>query len=113
MRQSFKQIAIAAAVTAATVFSAGSVLAQEATADTWLTQAHGVKSRAEVLADLAAARADGSIHAGDAGYIESVRSVQTREAVRAETVRALRNGEVSRINAAAPALELRQPATRG
>jgi len=92
-----RDLSIALALTAAAALPA---MAQEATGDHWLKIAHS-QSRAEVTAALAAARADGSIKAWSAGYIEPVRSVQSRELVRAATRQAIANGEVDTINAEA------------
>jgi len=78
--------------------AAAPVLAQEATPDTWLQQAQSTKTRAQVQAELAAARADGSINAWAPGYMERVASTQSREAVRAVTRAAIANGEVAAIN---------------
>lgn len=92
-----RDFAIALGLTAAAALPA---LAQEATPDRWLAIQH-TQSRAEVGAALAAARADGSIKAWSAGYIEPLRSAQTREVVRAATRQAIANGEVDTINAEA------------
>jgi len=111
MRKTTTSIAAVAAIAATALLSAGSVLAQEASADTWLTASQATKTRAEVAAELQAARANGTIRAWSAGYIEPNRSQEARATVKAETVRALRAGEVAAINAEAPAP--RVPKTRG
>lgn len=111
MTKTTRSIAAVAAIAAAALLSAGSVMAQEATPDTWLAQSQATKTRAEVAAELKTARANGTIRAWSAGYIEPNRSQEARATVKAETVRALRTGEVAAINAEAPAL--RAPKTRG
>ena len=55
------------------------------------------QTRALVQAELAKARADGSIGFSRAGYIEPLRDSRTREAVRAETQAALASGELRAI----------------
>lgn len=88
------------------LIGSGAAFAQEATPDTW-AQAAGNKSRVQVNAELQQARADGSIRAGERGYIEPARSVASRAAVHAEAVAALRSGEVEVINAQAYAFSPR------
>ena len=85
---------------AAALFSAGSALAQEASPDTWLQQ-NSSQTRAAVQAELQQARASGLTRAWSAGYMEPVRGNELRATVRAETLRALRSGEVEAINAEA------------
>jgi len=92
-----RDLAIALALTAAAALPA---MAQEATADQWLNIQH-TQSRAEVGAALAAARADGSLKAWSAGYIEPLRSTASRDTVRAATREAIARGEVDTINAEA------------
>jgi hypothetical protein len=87
----------------ALVFAAGSALAQEATSDAWMN-ASGTKSRAQVQAELAQARADGSIKFASAGYMEKVQSRQSRADVVAGVRSAMANGEIAQMNAEAPAL---------
>ena len=82
-----------------TAAAAGSAFAQEATADSWLQSAQSTKTRAEVSAELFAARKSGLTKAWSAGYIEPVRNGALRAEVRAATVQALHNGEVKAINA--------------
>jgi hypothetical protein len=82
------------------LIGSGAAFAQEATPDTW-TQVAGNKSRVEVNAELQQARANGSILAGERGYIEPARSVASRAPVNAEAVAALRSGEAEVINAQA------------
>jgi hypothetical protein len=91
-----KQTFIAIAATLS--LAAGSAFAQEATPDTW-THVSTTKSRADVSAELTQARASGLTRSWSAGYFEPVTSVLSREAVRAETVRAIRSGELDAINA--------------
>ena len=73
--------------------------AQEATPDTWLQAAQSTKTRAEVSAELAAARASGLTKAWSAGYMEPVRSHALRAEVRARTLQAIQSGELKAINA--------------
>jgi Domain of unknown function (DUF4148) len=97
-------VAIAATLTLA----AGSAFAQEATPDTWL-QAAATKTRADVSTELVQARASGLTRSWSAGYFEPVKSVLSREAVRAETARAIRSGELDAINAEVYAFEAAHP----
>lgn len=78
--------------------AAAPVLAQEATPDTWLSSFQSTKTRAQVNAELATARADGTIKSGSTGYIEKVAVSQPREAVREATRRAMASGEIAAIN---------------
>ena len=71
-----RQVLAIAAVAAASLFSAGAALAQEATPDTWL-QVQSTKSRADVGAELFAARQAGLTKAWSAGYMEPVRNSAT------------------------------------
>ena len=94
-----RQLFTIAAIAAASLLSAGTVFAQEATPDTWLQTVQNTKTRAEVSAELFAARKSGLTKAWSAGYIEPVRNGALRAEVRAATVQALHNGEVKAINA--------------
>ena len=87
------------AATAIALLSTGAAFAQEATPDTWLQSAHSTKSRAEVSAELAAARQSGLTKAWSAGYMEPVRSSALRAEVKAQTVQAIASGELKAINA--------------
>ncbi len=87
-----------AAISAATLFTATSALAQEATSDAWM-QAPSLKTRAQVGTELAQARASGLTRAWSSGYIEPLRSSQPRATVKADTARALASGEIAAINA--------------
>lgn len=88
------------AVLAFTLAAAGSAVAQEAGSDAWMN-AEVTKTRAEVRAELAQARADGSIKAFSAGYIPTQAARATRAEV-AMAVRAARaSGELDRIDAEA------------
>jgi hypothetical protein len=71
-------------------------VAQEATPDTW-TQVAPSKSFAQVRAELAQARQDGTIKAWSAGYIEKVAASKSREEVRAELSEARASGELAAI----------------
>ena len=93
-----KSLYTVAAVMALSLASAGAAFAQEATPDTW-TQIATHKSRAEVRAELAQARASGLTKAWSAGYIEKIASTQPREAVKAQTRQAIASGEQRAINA--------------
>ena len=93
-----RQVLAIAAVAAASLFSAGAALAQEATPDTWL-QVQSTKSRADVGAELFAARQAGLTKAWSAGYMEPVRTDALRAEVRANTLQAIASGEVRAINA--------------
>ena len=75
-----------------------SAFAQEATPDTW-RDVQLSKSRAEVQAELAQARQDGTIKAWSAGYIEPLKgSLKSRAEVRAEVELARHSGELQAIN---------------
>ena len=87
------------AISAASLLAAGTAFAQEATPDTWMQASVSSKTRADVQAELVAARASGLINAWSAGYIEPVRSQLVRAEVRAATLRAVASGEVKAINA--------------
>ena len=93
-----KQLVAASAIA---LLSTGAAFAQEATPDTWLQTAKSTATRAQVSADLAAARASGLTKSWSAGYMEPVRSHAQRADVKAQTVKAIRSGEVKAINAEA------------
>lgn len=99
----------AAAVAAATLFSAAGALAQEATPDTWLQQSTSLMTRAQVSAELAQARASGLTRSWSAGYIETVRQPQLRATVKAQTLQAIASGEVAAMNAEVYSFTPRQP----
>jgi hypothetical protein len=90
-----KQIAVAILA----VFGTAAI-AQEATPDTWMNVS-AEKSRAQVQAELAQARADGTIKATSVGYLPRLQSTKTREQVRAELLAARESGEYAAINAEA------------
>jgi hypothetical protein len=94
-----KQVLTVTAIAAAALLSAGAAFAQEATPDTWLQTAVSTKSRADVSAELVAARQSGLTKAWSAGYMEPVRSHLVRAEVKAATARAIATGEVKAINA--------------
>ena len=106
-----KQLFTIAAIAAASLLSAGAAFAQEATPDTWLQGVQSSQTRAEVSADLAAARQSGLTKRWSAGFIEPVRHSALRTEVRAATVQALRSGEVKAINAEAQGDTARSAAT--
>jgi hypothetical protein len=87
------------AAIALTAAAAGSAFAQEATPDNWLQTVQSSKSRADVSAELLAARQSGLTKAWSAGYIEPLRSTALRAEVRARTLMAIQSGEAQAINA--------------
>lgn len=91
---------LASAVVSAIALLSAGVQAQEATADdiNFASAAVSQKTRAQVQAELAQARADGSIKAVSAGYIEPAKSVKSRAEVVAELRRAQANGEYAALN---------------
>ena len=91
-----KQLLAASAIA---LLGTGTAFAQEATPDTWLQAAHSTKSRAEVSAELFAARQAGLTKAWSAGYMEPVRSHALRAEVKAQTAQAIQSGELKAINA--------------
>ena len=93
-----RQLLAVAAIAAASLLSAGAAFAQEATPDTWL-QVQSTKSRADVQAELVAARQSGLTKAWSAGYMEPVRSSALRATVKASTLQAIASGELKAINA--------------
>jgi hypothetical protein len=80
----------------------GAAFAQEATSDAW-TQIATSKSRVQVNAELQQARANGSILAGEQGYIEPFSPTVSRAQVRFELTNARVNGQLDAINAQAQA----------
>jgi hypothetical protein len=90
-----KSLLSAIAVVAA--LGATSAYAQEATSDAWM-QASATKTRAQVLDELAQARADGSIKVVSAGYLPSVKVSQPRDDVRAALAAARASGELAALN---------------
>ena len=97
MNQTRQRFTIAA-MAAASLLSAGAAFAQEATSDAWM-QAASTKSRADVSAELVAARQSGLTKSWSAGYMEPVRSHALRATVRASTLQAMQSGELAAINA--------------
>jgi hypothetical protein len=91
-------------VSVALALVAGSAFAQEATSDDWLN-APATKTRAQVQAELAQARADGSIKAFSAGYIPTLATTATRAEVAATVQAARSSGELDRIDAEAWAFD--------
>ncbi len=81
------------------LFSTGAAMAQEATSDAWMQTAQSSKSRADVSAELAAARQAGLTQAWTRGYIEPLRQSTLRAAVKTETLQAIASGELAAINA--------------
>jgi len=79
--------------------AAGTALAQEATYELPQPVSSSV-SRAQVQADLAQARADGSLRVTEADYQKRApfESQVSRAEVRAETLAAIANGEVQLLN---------------
>jgi 6-phosphofructokinase len=106
-------IAIVAAV--AGLFVQNVAVAQEATTDTWISEAKATKTRAQVQAELAQARADGTVRFTSAGYMERSAPIANRDTVRAQTAAALRSGEIAALNAEVPATQpglVNVPSTR-
>ena len=99
MTKTTRHLLTVAAIAASSLLSAGAVFAQEATPDTWLQTAQSSKSRADVTAELIAARKSGLTKSWSAGYMEPVRSNALRAEVRAQTLQAIRSGEFKAINA--------------
>lgn len=95
---STRQRLVSVAIAAVAAFAGTAAFAQEATSDAWMNSA-STKTRADVQAELQQARADGSIRFSRAGYIETLKSSQSREAVKAETLAARKTGELAHINA--------------
>jgi len=87
------------AASAIALLGTSAAFAQEATPDTWLQAAKSTQSRADVSADLAAARKSGLTKSWSAGYMERLGSTAPRADVKAVTVKAIRSGEVRAINA--------------
>ena len=94
-----KSILTIVTIAAAALLSAGSVLAQEATPDTWMNAGLSGKSRAEVSTELAAARKSGLTRSWSAGYMEPVRTRLLRAQVKSTTLQAVNSGELKAINA--------------
>lgn len=88
-------------ILAAALLTGTAAFAQEAMPDTWM-QAEATKTRAQVQAELAQARQDGTIRSWSAGYIEPVRSTLTRAEVRMATLQARDSGVLAAIDAEAP-----------
>ena len=98
------------AAAALALLGSTAAFAQEATPDTW-QQVQATKSRADVQAELAQARKDGSIKFGGAGYIETLQSTRSRAELRAEVAQARASGELDAINGEVYAFQP-QPAVR-
>jgi hypothetical protein len=102
---------IAFVTASAALVSSSAVVAQEATPDTWISAAASTKTRADVNAEFLAARQNGGLRYARAGYIESsAAGGLSRDEVRAQTVAALRSGEIAKINAEALTFERKAPA---
>ena len=86
------------AAIALTAAAAGSAIAQDATPDNWLQSVQITKSRADVSAELMAARKAGLTKAWSAGYMEPVRNPALRAEVQARTLQAIQSGELKAIN---------------
>ena len=87
------------AATAIALLSTGAAFAQEATSDAWMQSAQRSTTRADVSADLAAARQSGLTKAWSAGYMEPLRNSALRAEVRTQTLQAIASGELKAINA--------------
>ena len=97
-----RQLIAAAAALTALFGAAVPAMAQEASSDSWMN-VRSTLSRAEVQAQLQAARADGSMAVFKGSYLPSVVRSANRDAVRAETLRAIADGTVAALNEPAPA----------
>ena len=93
-----RQLFTVAAITIASLLSAGAAIAQEASSDAWM-QTSSTKSRADVSAELATARQSGLTKAWSAGYMEPLRNSALRADVRSQTLQAIASGELKAINA--------------
>lgn len=80
-----------------------SAFAQEATPDTWMHDAQASKSRQEVVAELEAARKDGTINASSVNYdfVRRAAATKTRAQVGAELAEARESGEYEAMNSEA------------
>lgn len=87
------------ALSAIALLGTGAAFAQEATSDAWMQTAQSSTTRADVSAELAAARQSGLTKAWSAGYMEPVRNSALRAEVRAQTLQAIASGELREINA--------------
>lgn len=87
-----------AAVALAAIGAAAS--AQEATSDAWMNTV-SAKSSDQVRAELVQARADGSIKATGAAYMEKIASVKSRTQVRDDAIVARHSGELETIDSEA------------
>ncbi len=94
-----RQLFAIATVAAVSLLSAGTSIAQEATPDSWLQTATSTKTRADVSAELMAARQSGLTRAWSAGYMEPLRNSALRAEVKAQTLQAIASGELKAINA--------------
>ena len=99
MTKTAAQVITVAAIAAASLLSAGTAFAQEATPDTWLQAVHSSKSRADVAREVTAARQAGLPDAWTAGYIEPVRSHALRAEIKTQTAQAIASGELKALNA--------------
>lgn len=85
-------------ISALTVFAAGAALADDPTIDN-TAQTLSLKSRGQVIAELARAKADGSIkawaNAPQMNKAQDIRSVKTRADVKAEVIAARDSGELN------------------
>ena len=93
----FQALATTVTVAALALLSATSVFASEGSDDA-LKGYVPSKTRAQVLAELQQAKADGSIRAAELNYREPVRSVAARAQVKAETRLAIASGEAAWLN---------------
>jgi hypothetical protein len=93
---------IAAATTVLALIGAGSALAVEATDDFPATQVLSSKSRADVVAELAAAQRNGEVNYGEASAAPQASSTVTRTQVVAELREARRLGLLGSNEAGAP-----------
>lgn len=99
MTHTTKQVFAVVAIAAASLLSAGTVFAQEATPDNWTSSATSSLSRAEVQAELTSARRGGQADVFSTGYLEPSHTKALRAEVRADTLQAIASGELEAINA--------------
>lgn len=91
-----RQLFASVAVSALAALSGTAALAQEATPDSWMSPTL-TQTRDTVQADLAQARADGSIRFSRAGFIETLRPTKSRAELQSEVAAARSNGELQSI----------------
>jgi hypothetical protein len=82
--------------------AAAAAFAQEATPDTWMSEAKSVRSRADAYAEVLQARASGELaQLRDPGYLPTIAQSKLRAEVVAELLRARESGELAVMQAEA------------